>query len=203
MASVLEKYVPIEAIPLMGKWLKENCIHLRISKSRKTKLGDFRPGQKKQPHRISVNGDLNPFHFLITFTHEIAHAVTWDKYQRRVNPHGQEWKDCYSEMLRVMMQQVDFPRELIGELEIHINSPKASSCSDPRLYKALKKHDKKSEGIFLEEVEEGDLFILNKSRTFRKGKKRRTRYECYDIDNKRLYYVSGHAEVLPVPIHNN
>lgn len=198
MASVLEKYVPVEAIPLMGKWLKENYIHLRISKSRKTKLGDFRPGLKNQPHKISVNGDLNAYHFLITFTHEVAHAIIWDKYQRRVNPHGQEWKDCYSSMLKEMMHQVQFPEELIQELNIHINQPKASSCSDPRLYKALKKYDKVSRGIFLEELREGSLFVLNENRTFQKGKKRRTRFECYSMDNNRTYYVSAHAEVIPI-----
>ena len=202
MESVLEKYVPVEAIPLMGKWLKEYYIHLRISKTRKTKLGDFRPGFNKQPHKISVNGDLNPFHFLITFTHEVAHVLTWDKYQRRVDPHGQEWKNCYSEMLRTMMHEVKFPSELIGELQIHLNSPKASSCSDPRLYKALKKFDKKTNSVFLEELQEGNLFVLNKNRTFRKGKKRRTRFECFDIDKNKLYYVSGHAEVFPIATNN-
>ncbi|MCB0802805.1 MAG: SprT-like domain-containing protein [Flavobacteriales bacterium] len=195
MSAILEKYVPKEAISLMIKWLNENRIHLRISQSRKTKLGDFRPGLKNKTHRISVNGDLNPFHFLITFTHEVAHAVIWDKYQRKVNPHGQEWKNCYSEMLEIMMQQVNFPHELIEELEIHINAPKASSCSDPRLYKALKKYDKYSKGVFLEDLQEGDLFVLNENRVFKKGKKRRTRYECIDLDKKRLYLVSGHAEV--------
>lgn len=198
MSEVLKKYVPEEAISLMGEWLIENRIHLRISKPRKTKLGDFRPGNKKQAHKISVNGDLNKFHFLITFTHEVAHAITWNRYKRSVNPHGTEWKTCYSHLLAILMSQVSFPAELVNELKIHMNQPKASSCSDPRLYKALKRYNPVSDLVFLEEIPEGDLFIFNKSRTFRKGSKRRTRFECFDVNKKRMYYVSAHAEVIHV-----
>lgn len=196
---MLLKYVPEEAIPLMAEWLKRYQLHLTISKSRQSKLGDFRPPFKNRGARISVNGDLNPYHFLITFTHEIAHAAVWEKHANKVLPHGEEWKQTYSRKLKLMAAEVAFPTEVENAINKHLNRPKASSCADPSLYKVLKKYDKNSESIiYLEDIAEGQLFSINEKRRFKKGKKRRSRYECIDIDNKRMYYVSAHAEVKPM-----
>lgn len=195
MSKVLEKYVPLSAIPIVSQWLREYHLHLRITKSRRSKFGDFRPSKKPSRHRISVNGDLNPYHFTITLCHEVAHAATWDKYQNKVKPHGQEWKSIYSNLLSDLKAVLPFPKELNVELEKHLSNPKASSCSDPNLYKALKKYDINSSTILLEELEEGAVFLLHNKRKFQKGKKRRTRFECIELASKRLYYVSAHAEV--------
>lgn len=199
MSNALLKYVPNEAIPLMANWLKAYKLHLTISKSRQSKLGDFRPAFGKKGARISVNGDLNPYHFLITFTHEVAHAAVWEKYASRVPPHGPEWKSTYTQKLQLLMQEVDFPEAIKDAIQKHLNSPKASSCADPQLYKTLKRFNKNSESIiYLEDLNEGQLFAINEKRHFKKGKKRISRFECIDINNKRLYYVSAHAEVKPI-----
>jgi hypothetical protein len=34
-------------------------------------------------HRITINDDLNPFAFLTTLLHEIAHAATWERLRQR------------------------------------------------------------------------------------------------------------------------
>lgn len=190
------KYVPEEAIPLMADWLRTYKLHLTISKSRQSKLGDFRPAFGQKGARISVNGDLNPYHFLITFTHEVAHAAVWEKHANKVFPHGEEWKQTYIQKLQIMATEVSFPEEVQRAIKKHLNRPKASSCADPSLYKVLKKFDKNAESItYLEDLEEGQLFSINEKRRFQKGKKRRSRYECISLENKRLYYVSAHAEV--------
>ena len=67
---------------------------VKITKPRKSKLGDFRilingRGQ------ISVNENLNRYAFLITITHELAHAFVWKRYKTRVMPHGKEWKSTF------------------------------------------------------------------------------------------------------------
>ena len=195
MSKVLLKYIPEEALPLVAEWLKKYHLHLRISKSRKTKLGDFRPAHHGKPARISVNGDLNPFHFIITLTHEVAHAAVWEKHKRKALPHGLEWQNTYAEMLNQMRQIVDFPEQVQKALLQHLYRPKASSCSDPILYKALKSIDQPNDLQLLEELEEGSYFSFHESRHFKKGKKRRTRFECIDLKNKRLYLISGLAEV--------
>lgn len=199
MSTILLKYVPKEAIPLIAHWLKVYQLHLTISKSRISKLGDFRPAFKGKPNRISVNGDLNAHHFLITLCHEVAHAAVWEKYGRKVMPHGKEWQDSYREILLEMSGIVTFPPKVEAAIKQHLKRPKASSCSDPKLYKVLKAFDDGNEElIFLEELEEGSRFIIHNKRSFRKGKKRRSRYECVCLENKKLYFVSAHAEVQPI-----
>lgn len=189
------KYIPESSLPLVGKWFEEYDFHLRITKSRRTKFGDFRPAYQNQPNRISVNGDLNPYHFLLTLTHEAAHAATWQQHQNKVSPHGKEWKTQYAKMLLEVLQMVQFPEDLKVAISQHLKRPKASSCNDPELYKILKKYDNGDELLFLEDLPEKATFKVHGKRTFIKGKKRRTRFECIEKSTKRVYLISGHAPV--------
>lgn len=193
MNEILEKYIPSASIPIISLWFKETQAHLTIKKPRLSKYGDFRPAYRNLPHRISVNGDLNPYHFLITLTHEFAHVFTWIKYKNSVKPHGDEWKSIYSRMLTQLIKQECFPKELITVLNQHINSPTASSCTDSTLFAALKKHDLK-QSLLLMDLTVGDTFYFRK-RHFIKGKKRRTRYECIDQSNSKTYLINGQANV--------
>lgn len=193
--DILKKYFPEASIPWVVEQIKAHNFHFRISKSRKTKLGDFRPAQRGEPAKISVNGDLGSFHFLITFTHEVAHAVNWKNYGRKVAPHGKEWKQTYQEMMYELIDQDLFPDSLKPHLLKHLSRPKASSCSDPDLYKVLSRFESKEEVTFLEDLKEGSYFQLNGSRLFIKGKKRRSRFECKHPKNGKVYLVSGHAIV--------
>lgn len=196
MSKVLLKYIPESALPLIQQWYNEFDFHLRISKSRKTKLGDFRPAFQGKPNRISVNGDLNQYHFLITLTHEIAHVACWKEYKSKVAPHGKEWKLIYSQMLQTLMQVVDFPADIQDALQRHLKRPKASSCSDPELFKVLRNYsiNSSSNVYYLEEMPLNAEFIMHQRR-FKRGKKRRTRFECLELSSGKVYLISGHAEV--------
>jgi len=195
LSKTLLKYIPNSALPLISSWFKEYNFHLRISKRRNSKFGDFRPAFKNQPNRISVNGDLNQYHFLITLTHEVAHAAIWQQYKNKVLPHGKEWKSKYSELLRILLSQVHIPADLESVISTHLQKPSASSCNDPELFKALKEYDPSNDHLYLSDIDLGTLFIIHGKRTFKKGKKRRTRYECFEISSKKIYLISGHAEV--------
>ena len=195
MSVVLAKYIPAAAIPLITEWYKTHHFHLRITKSRSSKFGDFRPAFNDKPNRISVNGDLNQYHFLITLTHEIAHVATWNKFKSKVNPHGKEWQSIYSNLLKTLLAKVEFPEDVSTALRRHLDRPKASSCSDPKLFKTLAKYNKNQSAVFLESLDEGAIFSVRGKRVFAKGKKRRTRYECLEISSQKTYLVSGHAEV--------
>ena len=194
MSKVLLKYIPEESMQLIQQWYGQLPFHLRISKARKTKFGDFRPAFQGKPNRVSVNGNLNQYHFLITLTHEIAHVACWEQHKGRVNPHGIEWKTIYSDMLKQLMAKVSFPNDIAIALRKHLNQPKASSCSDPELFKILKKYDQYSDTVFLDSLSEGEEFIFQE-RVFKRGNKRRTRIECSESKSGRTYLISGHAEV--------
>lgn len=186
-------------MPLINQWYGQLPFHLRITKARKTKFGDFRPAFQGKPNRVSVNGNLNQFHFVITLTHEIAHVACWEQFKGKVNPHGIEWKTIYSDMLKQLMAKVSFPKDIASALRKHLQRPKASSCSDPELFKVLKLYDANSTTVFLDSLSEGVEFSFQ-DRVFKRGNKRRTRIECFEIKSGKTYLISGHAEVEKITI---
>ena len=97
--AILQKYIPGKSVELIYEWLREHKIHLKISKKRSSKLGDYRSPHKGKGHLITVNHDLNPYAFLITLVHEIAHMLVWERYRNRVRAHGPEWKDTYRKLM--------------------------------------------------------------------------------------------------------
>ena len=103
--------MPEKAIPIALHWLENSNVQLRITKSRSSKLGDYRPPVLKKYHRISVNHDLNQFHFLITLVHEYAHLKNWEQHQRNVKPHGPEWQKAFREYMQPFLQMDIFPSE--------------------------------------------------------------------------------------------
>ncbi len=195
-SEALSTYVPKGSAPMLTEWIYKEKIHLTITQNRKSKLGDFRTDAQDKRLRISVNGDLNPYSFLITLVHEIAHAIVHKKYGRSVKPHGWEWKECYQGLMIELFEIDLFPKELALPLLRYLRNPKASSNADKGLFLALRKFDEQQEEVtYLQDLKEGEEFILNNI-LFRKGKKRRTRYTCINVSNNRLYTVNALAEVI-------
>ena len=95
----LRRWIPSAAAPLILEYLNHYQVHLTITRERKSVLGDYRHATRDQNHRISVNGNLNHWSFLITLIHELAHLVTFMEYSNRVQSHGKEWKTIYRKML--------------------------------------------------------------------------------------------------------
>lgn len=199
--EILSEYLPDGCIDEAFKWVVDKNVHLKISKERKTKLGDYRPPVYHSNHRISVNHNLNKYAFLITFVHEFAHLVVWEKYQNKVDPHGKEWKKEYKKLMMIFLEKEVFPEDIKTTLLKSIENSKASSTSDLKLSRVLKKYDKQTDQSILEELSENAIFIIDGGRRFKKGPKQRTRYKCMNIDNKRFYLV--HALTPVVEIRND
>lgn len=196
LEQVLSKYVPEGTVTLLADWIVEGSAKVKITRSRSTKLGDYRPPQRGQSHLITINHDLNPYSFLITLVHELAHLRTWQKHKNKVNPHGKEWKHEYKHLMRHFMDTAHLPQDINQALKRYMSDPAASSCSDIHLQKALKAYDNRPENIlYLEEAPENCLFKLENGMIFRKGKKLRKRYTCINVITKREYYVSSLAEI--------
>lgn len=168
-------------------------VHFTVSKKRKTKLGDYRHPYQGSPHRISVNGDLNPFAFLITTLHEMAHLTTYEKYRNRVKPHGAQWKEEFKQISAPILEKGILPEDITLALTNYLKNAKASSCADDKLYRVLCRYDKKR-ALRLEELKTGDLFKLN-GKIFVKGKKLRSRFECEALPSHKKYRVLGLADV--------
>lgn len=193
--SILNKYIPQLAIPQIEDWLTEFRVFLKITAPRKTKFGDYRAPRKNKAATITINNDLNQYHFLITLVHEIAHASVWDKYKSKAKPHGKEWQMDYKQKLNYIISLSVFPEEMLMGLSVHLSNIKASTCSDHKLYRLLKIYDKPNDFVFLAELEKNAIFELKGGRRFVKGEKRRTRYLCRELGGKRKYTISANAEV--------
>ncbi|MCX6291419.1 MAG: sprT domain-containing protein [Bacteroidetes bacterium] len=197
---ILAKYIPESAVETCSQWIVQHNIHVRITRSRSSKYGDYRP-MKNNGHQITINHDLNPYAFLITFVHEVAHMHAETRYRGRISPHGKEWKSVFSLLLGDFVQRDIFPTDLLRALTAYMQNPAASSCSDLDLLRALRKYDKKElmEVQHLEDLPSGTLFRLHSSRSklvFKKGKKIRTRFHCMEMTTKREYFVNPLTEVI-------
>jgi SprT protein len=200
--SILAKYIPQPAIPLISEWIYHFNFKLKIKKSRQSKFGDYRPPLPGLNHQITINYDLNQFAFLITLVHEIAHLLCHERHGNRVKAHGEEWKDAFRELMRPFMRMEIFPQDLFDSVVQYMKDPAASSCSDDNLFRTLKRYDKKSDTVHLETVSNNTEFIFN-NRHFIKGPKIRTRYKCIEKNSKHVYLFAALAEVKIVEITVN
>jgi len=167
---------------------------LTLRKNRVTKVGDFtfRPGHIP---RITLNHDLHPYMFLLTYIHEVAHLDVHQKFGHRVEAHGNEWKKAFQTLLAPVLSEEIFPSELFQALQKHMINPKASSFSDAELTKVIRQYDPRGGTlVILSEIPEGSIFSLN-GRWFVKGKLRRTRFECRELKSKKNYLVPADAPI--------
>ena len=194
--QALHKYLPPNTFLPVAAYLQHYKVHLTISRERKTILGNYRHAHNNLTHRISVNGNLNKYSFLITLLHELAHLLTFEKYGRRVAPHGREWKDVYGQVLAQFIQTKVFPVDIENELLATLHNPGASSCAEEGLMRVLKNYDPKNEKlIMVEQIPLQTLFKLKDGRVFKKGDRLRKRYKCEEIATKRFFLFSPVYEV--------
>jgi hypothetical protein len=192
----LAHFLPEGAFEGVAAYLYEHRVHLTITRERRTVLGDYRHALRDRNHRISVNGNLNKYAFLITLIHELAHLVTFEQYGHRVAAHGKEWKQVYRILLQQFLGKGLFPEDVEQALLRSLHNLPASSCADEPLMRVLRNHDHPDErGLLVEEVPEGALFSIEGGRIFKKGKKLRKRYQCKEVATGKLYLFSGLYEV--------
>lgn len=194
----LRRWIPAAAAPLILQYLNHYQVHLTITRERKSVLGDYRHATRDQNHRISVNGNLNAWSFLITLIHELAHLVTFMEYGNRVQSHGKEWKAVYRKMLEEFIALSIFPGDILKALKKNLHDLPASSCADEGLMRILRNYDDNpGEFLLVEQIPEGGCFSLEDKRVFRKGKKLRKRYQCMELATGKLYLFSPIYEVRP------
>ncbi|WP_199269684.1 SprT-like domain-containing protein [Mucilaginibacter lacusdianchii] len=194
--KVLEKYLPPEAAPLISRWIDHFKCEFKISRSRNSKFGDYRPPYAGKGHRISVNHNLNPYAFLVTTVHEFAHLYTWNQHQHKVKPHGTEWKGNFKKMMQPFFEKSVFPPDITYAITAYLNNPAASSCSDLNLYRSLRKYDAVKESVTtVETLPAKAVFKLKDGRVFRKEEQLRKRFKCIEVSTRRVYLFSPVAEV--------
>jgi SprT protein len=194
----LAAYLPEGSFENVVKFLHQYRVHLTVTRERQSVLGDYRNAVKGKNHRITVNGNLNKYAFLITLLHELAHLLTFEQYGHRVSAHGKEWKNLYGRLLKDFVLKKIFPADIEQELRKSLANPAASSCAEEELMRVLRKYDEgKNSVCLLEEIPHGSFFKIKDGRVFQKGEKLRKRFKCNEKNTNIIYLFSPIYEVKP------
>jgi hypothetical protein len=201
-------FIPDQSVEYILHWFLENKVRLRISLNRLSKSGDYRPSRQTLPPRISVNNNLNPYDFLITLVHEMAHHDVWCAYVVTQNgsslqmrrhyhpkPHGQEWQCHFRRLMIPLMNTSVFPPDVLYMVENYFRNLRVSAKFGQHLTRVLKKYDKPNGKEFVENLPFDALFRLPDGRSFRKKEKLRKRFRCICMNNDRIYLFSPLAQV--------
>ena len=198
--SPLASYLP-PAAAAYGEQLHQRFkFTLLIVPPRRTRLGDFRvfPNGHQQ---ITVNSNLNPYAFLITYVHEVAHAAVHQAYRRsqRPKPHGIAWQAAFRDLMQPLLTETVFPPSVLAPLRTYLQKPAATTSASPALMAALRLMDPPKPPIAgqvkLADIVEGQTFVFQK-KMFVRGAFRRTRIVCKETASGRQYAILAQADVL-------
>ena len=195
--SVLEKFLPENALPYLKIWFGSYPSHLKITKNRNSKLGDYRKLPDKS-HQITVNGTLEPQLFFFVLTHELAHLIAFEKYGRRISPHGAEWKQTFREML--LESLTVYAEDLRPIIQKFSKSPKANFMASPDLVKYFHVPKENDEQTFIENLKKGELFEYKKE-IFVIEETTKKRYLCRNLKSGLKYKVNTLARVKKMDNH--
>ena len=201
----LQNYLPPATGEAVTAYLQQYKVHLTIAKERKSILGDYRHRTHHANHRISVNGNLNKFSFLITLLHELAHLLTFEQHSHKVMAHGKEWKMIFGQLLKRFLQHKIFPADIEKELLQSLKNPAASSCAEDGLLRVLRKYDskeKENNHLLVEELSLNAMFRLKDGRIFQKGEKLRKRFKCREVQTGKFYLFSPVYEVEMISLES-
>ena len=197
--DALKAYLPDGSFELVMPLILQHRVHLTITRHRQTKLGDYRNAWGNKNHRISINGNLNKYSFLITLLHELAHLLAYEQFGNRIQPHGREWKKTYGSILKDFLAKQLFPPVIAEELKATLHNPAASSCAEDDLQRILMQYDVKRPGVKLvEQLANGQHFRIPGGRVFVRGEKVRKRFKCFELPHMKPYLFSPLYEVIEV-----
>ena len=217
---ILSNHLPPQAVDMVYNYLNQHKVHFHITRGRASKLGDYRyshnplkPGEVPEGrravsyHEISINGDLNPYMFMMVFLHEAAHLETHLKYEKTrlsPSPHGHEWQSEYAALLNVhaalfppevqpllkkYTRRIPLNRSLLRQIEeqLHHYDPDYSAEQHITLDRLLAERPDPA-GIRFRLKSKPDIL-------FEPLERRRTRWLCLDTTTGRCYTVAATAEI--------
>lgn len=154
---------------------------------------------------ITVNADLNPYAFLLTYIHEVAHCAVYRTYKRPGPPHGKIWQTTFQRLMAPLLTEAVFTPDLLLPLQRYFVKPAATTAGHPALRQALRHYDLNGAQVTdqpcvvgagepLWTLSDGQSFVFQK-KTFLRGKLRRTRVVCKEICTGRSYAILADVRV--------
>lgn len=189
--ETLKKYLPENTLPVLKNWFGPYFIHIKITRERNSKLGDYRK-LRDNSHEITINSTLEPQLFFFVLTHELAHMLSFEKFGHRIAPHGSEWKQTFRNML---VESLSIYNQDLQKIILEFaRSPKANFMASPDLVRYFRLKDNSGGHVFVEELEPHNEFIYNKQRYILIEKLKKN-YLCRNLDNGKTYSFRGLASV--------
>lgn len=164
--------------------LAANPILVQVVRRRKTKHGDHQVTGSREFSIITVNASGNPWQFVLTLLHEIAHAEVAHQSRHRIAPHGKEWKLAFRELLHSHRHL--FPPDLAGPVMDYARNPLYSADSHGALAAALRRHDTLDLRPTVQELALGQLFSLDGRTVLVRGPLLRKWFRCSTTDARVL-----------------
>lgn len=187
----LEKYLPQNTLRYLKIWFSDYYIHIKVTRNRNSKLGDYRK-LPDNSHEITVNSTLTPQLFFFVLTHELAHLIAFEKYGRRISPHGSEWKETFRKMLLESLEIYD--EDLKPIIVKFSKSPKANFMASPDLVRYFHTEKQDDSLRFIEELEKGEFFIYRNEKYLLEGLIKKN-YLCKNLATGRKYSFKPLARV--------
>ena len=190
----ISPFIPKMSVEGLINLIENENLSVKVVKERITKHGDFR---KLNNHKsiITVNKSNNKYRFLMTLIHEIAHYYTY-RDNKFAKPHGSKWKNIFKKITEPFLNINIFPESLLVSLRNHMEDPKSSFSYDSELSKELDKYDDDQSKVlvYLDDLPLKSAFIY-RGKEYVKAQKKRKRYLCKCLTNKRNYLFVSHAKV--------
>ena len=191
-----ERYLPVNTVAYCHELWQRYGFTIKITRPRKTKLGDYRYRPNRKTHEITINDNLNKYAFLLVYLHEVAHCATCIEFGSKVKPHGSQWQHQMQKLITPLLDQGLLPPDVQLALVDYLKAPRATSCTSPALTKVLRRYDPETTLIPLEVLPLGGEFTFQ-SKKYQKIKLRRTRVVCKDIASSRTWLIPKLALVEP------
>jgi|SRR6218665_19704 len=196
--NTLEQYLPENTFPFLKKWFSNHYIHIKITKNRNSKLGDYRRLPDKS-HQITVNSTLDKQLFFFVLTHELAHLIAFEKFNFRISAHGKEWKNTFTEML---LESLDIYTNDLKPIIIRFaKNPKANFMASPELVRYFHIENTDDNSVFIEDLLVNDQFIY-KSEIYMILEKKKKSYLCVHLKNSKKYSFKTLAKVEKLTIND-
>lgn len=192
--ETLKSYLPENALSFLKIWFADYPIHIKITRNRNSKLGDYRK-MPDQSHQITINSTLEPDLFFFVLTHELAHLIAFEKFGRRISAHGNEWKTTFAQMILESLEI--YPQDLQIILKKFSKSPKANFMSSSDLVRYFHFDQLKDDEVFVESLQIGDRFIYRED-AYKVEEKRKKLYLCINSTNAKKYLFKPLAKVQKV-----
>jgi len=187
----LEKYLPSNTLQYLKIWFSDYYIHIKITRNRNSKLGDYRK-LPDNSHEITINSTLVPQLFFFVLTHELAHLIAFERYGRKISPHGKEWKETFRQML---LESLEVYEDNLKPIIIEFSkSPKANFMASPGLVKYFHIEKQEDDLSFIEELQKGEFFIYRNEKYLLEGLIKKN-YLCKNLATGRKYSFKPLARV--------